>query len=925
MRRRWVLYAVVLISVAGLLHVPRLWLESGREVVLEHDSSRLSELRRAASAPTTAQIAPTPSQSGGDAAEAHALASGEHSSPPLPAAVSGEHSSPPLPAAVSDEHSSPPLPAAISGEHSSPPLPAAISGEHSSPPLPAAISGEHSSPPLPAAISGEHSSPPLPAAISGEHSSPPLPTVAASASVHPSSPAAGAANASRRTDPSVVLLEMPGAAEQEWLVTQLLLPLQSRRAAAPRAAPLCWQGRAGWRDAACTANGTALSSARLLVVRHLGMIPRPRGGERALLLLLLKEPVSRRSPRHAAHASPRSRATLRSIASRRLVAEFNARRPDEWPLHPPLPANFSSPLDQFKRVYGELLAGRNTAACLLAGNNVKTCVTARSAAGSNLSEDKAKAWLAKAKERVATSHLLLAEAFEEHKRSLCHQLALAGRADATRAFCRALPRQLAAEPGYGAHNVLSAAEVRSDAPLLREITRLEAADVALHQWAVLTASLPSAANRTDGGGAAALEAQACTRRRTSARAGGGNGSHAAARRGAWQLCDAAPPPPARRVWADDFLSRAAAVQKTRPPRRRHAVVFTHIPKCGGSSFRNHLLFEFTRTRRAASGFACVFYRDLWFREAPSGSSLIEQDRALIPCRGMRPLCIRPMFGVSALQGPACLAPDDRLKPNLIVVTGHISFHPQLISRMRVPYSAVVLLRHPLSRLVSLFNMYPDGTWGKPANSTDPANSFAFVYRRRLRGRNALTCFISGHAWCDSVGSLEPGTLTSAALRAAKFNLVHRYAVFGLQERTLESQALIAWTLGWLDFYRSAYNTSGDAALSRRPTRIAPGSANRRLTLSQLCALPGFLLEMQQAEHFDLALYRFAVHVYHQRLATIPPGVLPSHLKDPLPADTVTDSCTSAANYSMHSRQQGSAHVVFPGVEAEDVAISPDDS
>ena len=77
------------------------------------------------------------------------------------------------------------------------------------------------------------------------------------------------------------------------------------------------------------------------------------------------------------------------------------------------------------------------------------------------------------------------------------------------------------------------------------------------------------------------------------------------------------------------------------------------------------------------------------------------------------------------------------------------------------------------------------------NSTDPAFNFAFAYRRRLRARNALTCFTSCATWCDSIGSLQPDEMGAAELRLARFNLVHRYAVFGLVERGDESQALIA--------------------------------------------------------------------------------------------------------------------------------------
>ena len=49
--------------------------------------------------------------------------------------------------------------------------------------------------------------------------------------------------------------------------------------------------------------------------------------------------------------------------------------------------------------------------------------------------------------------------------------------------------------------------------------------------------------------------------------------------------------------------------------------------------------------------------------------------------------------------------------------------------------------------VSLFNMYPEGTFGKSPFKNDSAQSFVHTYRRRFQRRNALTCFVSGATWC----------------------------------------------------------------------------------------------------------------------------------------------------------------------------------
>ena len=92
-------------------------------------------------------------------------------------------------------------------------------------------------------------------------------------------------------------------------------------------------------------------------------------------------------------------------------------------------------------------------------------------------------------------------------------------------------------------------------------------------------------------------------------------------------------------------------------------------------------------------------------------------------------------------------------------------HQGVLARMRAPFTALTFVREPLSRLVSLFNMYPAGTFGKPPpGANTSARAFAAAYRRRLRGRTALTCFVSGATWCDSIGGPAPGALGASALR-----------------------------------------------------------------------------------------------------------------------------------------------------------------
>ena len=130
------------------------------------------------------------------------------------------------------------------------------------------------------------------------------------------------------------------------------------------------------------------------------------------------------------------------------------------------------------------------------------------------------------------------------------------------------------------------------------------------------------------------------------------------------------------------------------------------------------------------------------------------------------------------------------------------------------------------------------------------------------------------------------------LRRARYNLLHRYDVFGLTERSEQSMALIAWAFGWLpalqrrgarggggrggenssDVNTSSSSSSASSFFSSM-RRVTPGGEHRRLELGDLCALPELLELMRREEAADLVLYRFAVSVYEQRLRSVPKEVL----------------------------------------------------
>lgn len=288
-----------------------------------------------------------------------------------------------------------------------------------------------------------------------------------------------------------------------------------------------------------------------------------------------------------------------------------------------------------------------------------------------------------------------------------------------------------------------------------------------------------------------------------------------------------------------------------------------------------LLLEFTRTRRKPHDIGCVFYRDVHFREQESngGADGVAPNGSRTTYTGG----VRPSRQKLLRAGPDCILADGMIDRSLPVLTGHIGFGASLLSRIAGPFTAIVFLREPVSRLVSLFNMYPSGTWGGARNASAGVSEtavaeFARVYHSFLAGRNALTCFVSGDRPCDSRGATTVGSLGSTSLRRAQHNLLHRFAAFGLTERLPESFALIAHTLGWRAFHDSP---NFNAAL-----HLAPGSAHRRLSLDDLCTVPGLLHDLGRAERLDRSLHAFAASVFEQRVQQLPRDLLSRALRRP---------------------------------------------
>ena len=86
----------------------------------------------------------------------------------------------------------------------------------------------------------------------------------------------GVAPARRSTLLQLLLLELPGCAESELLLRQLLVPVLTQRMGehAPHEAYVCRHGTRHWRGDCVHAKGTLQHTARILVVRQLGPLLR---------------------------------------------------------------------------------------------------------------------------------------------------------------------------------------------------------------------------------------------------------------------------------------------------------------------------------------------------------------------------------------------------------------------------------------------------------------------------------------------------------------------------------------------------------------------------------------------------------------------------------------------------------------------------
>jgi hypothetical protein len=188
------------------------------------------------------------------------------------------------------------------------------------------------------------------------------------------------------------------------------------------------------------------------------------------------------------------------------------------------------------------------------------------------------------------------------------------------------------------------------------------------------------------------------------------------------------------------------VEGHRNGREAPIVVFTHIPKTSGTSFRK---------------------------------SLVEPN---VPAE-----LIYPYPGARRFLA-------ERRRPRSFI-WGHVPYGVHAALRREVRY--VTFLRDPIDRAVSFYHFAKDsdpGEYVHPARADAEAYSLVDFFRLR-RYQNWQARFVAGLSHHYLYPRLDAGAFDAEVGRRAVAHLRDRY-VFGLQERFEDSLALLEGRLGW---------------------------------------------------------------------------------------------------------------------------------
>jgi hypothetical protein len=243
-----------------------------------------------------------------------------------------------------------------------------------------------------------------------------------------------------------------------------------------------------------------------------------------------------------------------------------------------------------------------------------------------------------------------------------------------------------------------------------------------------------------------------------------------------------------------------------------SLVFLHIPKCAGTSFRDILL------RRVRSDQVFSIYQDI--------SKRAEQIKRMS---------------------------EDRRR-NIKLVLGHFNYgvheyFPQ-------PFSYITFLRHPLDMMVSHYYFRggsPDSPYYELISKMTLDEFFHDQFERR-QATNIFVRYLSGYYGFLEGEPRTPTTilepLPDEALEVAKKNLTSHFSGFGITERFDESLVLFQQTGVLSNIYYAVQNIN-----SKRPKEKLSDSARE------------YFVKMNP---LDMALYDFARDVFEQRWQALGP-------------------------------------------------------